>query len=249
MRSRSSRGRENQGRRQQSRVERAGNDQSGGTTRRLGARAGAIIVVDAAQAAPHHAIDVQHLDCDFLAFSCHKMCGPTSVGALWGRAELLEQMAPFLLGGHMIRSVYDETTWGLPHKFEAGTQPIAEAVGFGAAIDYVSEVGIGAIEQHEHGLPPTRSSLSLRCLAVGQRTPPDRRAGIIPFNIEGIHPHDVAQVLDMEASRSARATTAASPDVQAGRRSDESRELLPLHDPGEIDRLVAGLHKAHKLLT
>src|SRR5437762_1842325 len=98
---------------------------------------GAIMVVDAAQAAPHHAIDVQQLGCDFLAFSSHKMCGPTSVGALWGRAELLEAMAPFNLGGHMIRSVtLEETTWGqLPYKFEAGTQPIAEAVGVGAAVD------------------------------------------------------------------------------------------------------------------
>src|SRR5881397_2206906 len=115
---------------------------------------GAIMVVDAAQAAPHHAIDVQQLDCDFLAFSSHKMCGPTSVGALWGRAELLEAMEPFNLGGHMIRQVrLEETTWGeIPGKFEAGTQPIAEAVGFGAAVDYVSEVGLDAIEQHEHEL-------------------------------------------------------------------------------------------------
>src|SRR5947207_2582616 len=115
---------------------------------------GAIMVVDAAQAAPHHAIDVQELGCDFLAFSSHKMCGPTSVGALWGRAELLEAMSPFNLGGHMIRQVrFEETTWGeIPGKFEAGTQPIAEAVGFGAAVDYVSAAGLDAIEQHEHEL-------------------------------------------------------------------------------------------------
>src|SRR5215216_5759141 len=115
---------------------------------------GAIMVVDAAQGAPHRAIDVQALGCDFLAFSAHKMCGPTSVGALWGRAELLEAMAPFNLGGHMIRSVkLEETTWGqLPYKFEAGTQPIAEAVGFGAAVDYVTDVGLGAIEEHEREL-------------------------------------------------------------------------------------------------
>ena len=162
---------------------------------------GAIMVVDAAQAAPHHAIDVQQLDCDFLAFSSHKMCGPTSVGALWGRAELLEAMAPFNLGGHMIRSVsLEETTWGqLPYKFEAGTQPIAEAVGFGAAVDYVNDVGIGAIEEHEREL----LVYALERLAdvpgfVGYGPPADRRAGIVSFNIEGIHPHDVAQVLDMD---------------------------------------------------
>src|SRR5256714_7043216 len=115
---------------------------------------GAIMVVDAAQAAPHHAVDVQQLDCDFLAFSSHKMCGPTSVGALWGRAELLESMSPFNLGGHMIRSVkLEETTWGqIPFKFEAGTQPIAEAVGFGAAGDYVTGGGLAAIEEHEREL-------------------------------------------------------------------------------------------------
>src|ERR671936_383800 len=105
---------------------------------------GAIMVVDAAQAAPHRAIDVQALDCDFLAFSAHKMCGPTSVGALWGRQELLEKMAPFNLGGHMIRAVnLERTTWGqVPAKFEAGTQPIAEAVGFGVAVDYLSAIGL-----------------------------------------------------------------------------------------------------------
>jgi len=108
---------------------------------------GAIMVVDAAQGAPHHRVDVQELGCDFLAFSSHKLCGPTGVGALWGRAELLEPMAPFNLGGHMIRSVRAEgTTWGeLPYKFEAGTMPIAEAVGFGAAMEYVSSVGLEAI--------------------------------------------------------------------------------------------------------
>ena len=100
---------------------------------------GAIVVCDGAQAAPHRTLDVQKLGCDFLAISGHKMCGPSGAGALWGRAELLERMEPFLLGGHMIRSVGDETTtWGaLPHKFEAGTAPMAEAVGLGAAIDYL----------------------------------------------------------------------------------------------------------------
>src|SRR5881392_1324019 len=115
---------------------------------------GAIMVVDAAQAAPHRRIDVQALGCDFFAFSAHKMCGPTSVGALWGRLELLEAMEPFHLGGHMIRKVtVQETTYGeVPAKYEAGTQPIAEAVGFGAAVDYVTEVGLESIERHEHEL-------------------------------------------------------------------------------------------------
>src|SRR5205823_14812773 len=114
---------------------------------------GALIVVDAAQAAPHRAIDAQALGCDFLAFSAHKMCGPSGVGALWGRAELLEAMEPFNLGGHMIRKVqFEETTWGdLPHKFEAGTPPIAEPAGSGAAVDYLTEIGFDATDLHEQG--------------------------------------------------------------------------------------------------
>jgi len=115
---------------------------------------GAIMVVDAAQAAPHRPIDVQALGCDVLAFSSHKLCGPSGVGALWGRASLLETMNPFNLGGEMIRSVaLDRTTFNeLPFKFEAGTPAIAEAFGFGAAIDYISEIGLAAIEAHEHEL-------------------------------------------------------------------------------------------------
>ena len=105
-------------------------------------------------------LDVQALGCDFVAISGHKMCGPSGIGALWGRAELLERMEPFLTGGHVIRSVKaDTTTWGeLPHKFEAGTAPMAEAVGFAAAIDYLDAVGFDAIERYEHELSPTRSS-------------------------------------------------------------------------------------------
>src|SRR4051794_19330831 len=115
---------------------------------------GAIMVCDAAQAAPHRTIDVQALGCDFLAVSGHKMCGPSGIGFLWGRGEILEAMDPFLLGGHMIRRVtFDQTTWGeLPHKFEAGTSPLAEAVGLGAAIDYLTAIGLDAIEAHEHEL-------------------------------------------------------------------------------------------------
>ena len=214
---------------------------------------GAIMVVDAAQAAPHHPIDVQQLDCDFLAFSSHKMCGPTSVGALWGRAKLLEEMAPFNLGGHMIRSVtLEETTWGqLPYKFEAGTQPIAEAVGFGAAVDYVTDVGIAAIEEHEREL----LVYALDRLAdvpgfVGYGPSPDRRAGIISFNIEGIHPHDVAQVLDMDGVAIRAGHHCCQPLMSKLGVAATNRASFYLYTiPEEIDRLVAGLHKAHKLLA
>ncbi|MDH5333146.1 MAG: aminotransferase class V-fold PLP-dependent enzyme, partial [Thermoleophilia bacterium] len=152
---------------------------------------GAIMVADAAQAAPHRRVDVQALGADFVAISAHKMCGPSGVGALWGRAELLERMEPFLLGGHMIRAVGDErTTWGeLPHKFEAGTAPMAEAVGFAAAVDYLHGVGFDAIERHEHELAAYALGRLAELPWVTAYGPPaDRRAGIVSFNVDGVHP-------------------------------------------------------------
>jgi cysteine desulfurase/selenocysteine lyase len=213
---------------------------------------GAIIVVDAAQAAPHHPIDVQELGCDFLAFSAHKMCGPTSVGALWGRAELLEAMAPFNLGGHMIRSVkFEETTWGqIPFKFEAGTQPIAEAVGFGAAVDYLNDVGIDAIEEHEREL--VAYALERLADVPGVTTygpPPERRAGIVSFNLESVHPHDVAQILDMDGVAIRAGHHCCQPLMAKLGVAATNRASFYLYTvPEEIDRLVDGLHKAHKLL-
>jgi cysteine desulfurase/selenocysteine lyase len=222
---------------------------------RLGAWAhgqGAIVVVDAAQAAPHHPVDVQALDCDFLAFSAHKMCGPTSVGALWGRAELLESMAPFNLGGHMIRSVrFEETTWGqIPFKFEAGTQPIAEAVGFGAAVDYLTDVGVEAIEEYEHEL----TAYALERLAevegvTAYGPPPERRAGIVSFNLDDVHPHDVAQILDMDGVAIRAGHHCCQPLMTRLGVAATNRASFYLYTvPEEIDRLVEGLHKARKLL-
>ena len=213
---------------------------------------GAIMVVDAAQAAPHRAIDVQALGCDFLAFSSHKMCGPTSVGALWGRADLLESMAPFNLGGHMIRSVRaEDTTWGeLPYKFEAGTMPIAEAVGFGAAMEYVSNVGLEAIADYESEL----AGYALERIAeVGGITcygpPADRRAGIVSFNVEGIHPHDVAQVLDSEGVAIRAGHHCCQPLMTRLGVAATNRASFYLYTvPDEIDRLVEGLHKVKRIL-
>jgi cysteine desulfurase / selenocysteine lyase len=209
---------------------------------------GAIMVVDAAQAAPHRAIDVQALDCDFLAFSSHKLCGPSGIGALWGRSELLERMSPFNLGGHMIRQVQvEETTWGqLPYKFEAGTMPIAEAVGFGAAIDYVGGVGLDAIERHEHELV----AYALERLAeipglVAYGPPPERRAGIVSFNLDGIHPHDVSQILDMENVAIRGGHHCTQPLMRRLGVAATNRASFYLYTvPEEIDRLVEGLHKA-----
>ena len=163
---------------------------------------GAIHVCDAAQAAPHLRIDVQTLGTDFVAASGHKMLGPSGIGFLWGRTELLSAMEPFLMGGHMIRKVTaDETTWAeLPAKFEAGTSPVAEAVGLGAAIDYLETVGLEAIERHEHMLAGYALELLGEIPGLTLYGPPaDRRAGIVSFNVDGIHPHDVAQILDLDA--------------------------------------------------
>jgi cysteine desulfurase/selenocysteine lyase len=214
---------------------------------------GAIMVVDGAQAAPHKVVDVQALGCDFFAFSAHKMCGPSSVGALWGRLELLEEMEPFNLGGHMIRTVtLEETTWGeVPAKYEAGTQPIAEAVGFGAAVDYITNVGLESIEQHEHEL----ATYALEQLAEvpGIKLygpPPERRAGIVSFNLGDLHPHDVAQVLDMEGVAIRAGHHCCQPLMQKLGVAATNRASFYLYTvPDEIDRLVAGLHKAQKIFS
>jgi cysteine desulfurase / selenocysteine lyase len=213
---------------------------------------GALIVVDAAQAAPHRRIDVQALGCDFLAFCAHKMCGPSGAGALWGRAELLEAMEPFNLGGHMIRRVsFEETTWGdLPHKFEAGTSPIAEAVGFGAAVDYLEAVGLESIEQHEHQLVAYALERLAELPWVDVYGPPaDRRAGLVSFNVEGVHPHDVAQVLDWEGVAIRAGHHCCQPLMRKLGVAATNRASFYLYSiPEEVDRLVDGLHKAKQSL-
>jgi cysteine desulfurase / selenocysteine lyase len=211
----------------------------------------AIMVVDAAQAAPHLAIDVQAIGCDFLAFSAHKMCGPSGVGALWGRRELLEKMEPFNLGGHMIRKVqFEETTWGdLPHKFEAGTSPIAEAVGFGAAVDYLNSVGLDAIEQYEHELVAYALERVQDVPGIVLYGPaPERRAGIVSFNIEGVHPHDVAQVLDWEGVAIRAGHHCCQPLMHRLGVAATNRASFYLYTlPEEIDRLAEGLLRVRKV--
>ena len=214
---------------------------------------GAIMVVDAAQAAPHRAIDVQALGCDFIALSSHKLCGPSGSGALWGRPELLEQMQPFNLGGEMIRSVaLDRTSWNeLPYKFEAGTPAIAEAYGFGAAIDYVTEIGLGAIEAHEHELTEYALGRLAELDWIRVFGPPaDRRAGIVSFEVEGIHPHDVAQILDWEGVAVRAGHHCTQPLMSRLGVSATTRASFYLYTiPEEIDRLVEGLHKVKKNLS
>lgn len=163
---------------------------------------GAVLVVDGAQAVPHMPVDVQELDADFYAFSGHKMVGPTGIGVLYGKRSLLEQMEPVEFGGEMIAMVNDQdSTWKeLPWKFEAGTPNIAGAIGLGAAIDYLSTVGLSAIHEHEKAL---MAYLWPKLTAIPRLTiygPKDtaKRTGIVTFNLDGLHPHDVATAMDME---------------------------------------------------
>ena len=164
--------------------------------------AGAVVLVDAAQSVPHVPTDVAELGCDFLAFSAHKMCGPTGIGVLWGREELLEAMPAFLGGGEMIRDVRLDR-WvpnDIPWKFEAGTPPIAEAIGLGAAIGYLSDLGIDAVREHEVAL--TDYALSVLgdrhgdALRIFGPADPLERGGVLSFTFGDVHPHDLSQVLD-----------------------------------------------------
>jgi cysteine desulfurase/selenocysteine lyase len=161
---------------------------------------GALVLADAAQSVPHMPVSVPDLGADFVGFTGHKLCGPTGIGVLWGRRELLEEMPPFLGGGEMIETVWiDHSTFAQPpHRFEAGTMPIAEAAGLTAAIDYLSEIGLDAIHQHEQALladalTQLKDIDGLRILGPDQ---PRDRGTAISFEVDGVHPHDVSQVLD-----------------------------------------------------
>jgi len=163
--------------------------------------AGAVVLVDAAQSVPHMPVDVQDLDCDFLAFSGHKMCGPTGIGILYGKEALLEAMPPFLGGGDMIRKVeWESATWNrLPWKFEAGTPAFVEGIGLGAAVDYLTGIGMEAIAAHERELTAYAMERLSALPGLNIIGPPaHQRGGVVAFTFRGIHPHDVAHMLDME---------------------------------------------------
>jgi cysteine desulfurase/selenocysteine lyase len=212
----------------------------------------AIAIIDACQAVPNRPVDVQQLDCDFLAFTGHKMLGPSGIGVLYGRRTLLERMSPFELGGSMIRKVTKETTtWAeLPYKFEAGTPPIAEAYGLGQAVDYLTSVGLEAIEHHEAML--TRYALERLAelpFVTVLGPPADRRGGIVSFVVDGVHPHDVAQVLDLEGVAVRAGHHCTQPVMDHFGLMATTRASFYLYNvPEEIDRLVAGVEKAWKAL-
>jgi cysteine desulfurase/selenocysteine lyase len=218
--------------------------------------AGALVVVDGAQAVPHMPVDVQELDADFYGFTAHKLCGPTGIGVLWGRRELLETLPPFLGGGEMIETVWMErsTYAPPPHRFEAGTMPIAEAVGLAAAIDYLTPIGLDAVREHEEGLigyalGALEEVDGLRIL--GPREVADRGSAL-SFTLAGpdgreIHPHDVSQVLDAEGVAVRAGHHCARPLHRRFGVTASTRASLYLYNTrDEIDALVDGLRKTQK---
>ncbi|MBU0906345.1 MAG: cysteine desulfurase [Planococcaceae bacterium] len=210
---------------------------------------GAIMVVDGAQAAPHLKIDVQDLDCDFFAFSGHKMCGPTGIGVLYGKKALLEVMEPVEFGGEMIDFVdlYDSTWKELPWKFEGGTPIIAGAVGLAAAIDFLEEIGLDEIEKHEHHLAAyamDRMS-TIDGLTIYGPKDPQKRAGLVTFNLNDVHPHDVATVLDMRGIAVRAGHHCAQPLMKWLQVSATARASFYVYNSEEdIDLLVKGLNTA-----
>ncbi|MGV3466669.1 MAG: cysteine desulfurase [Heyndrickxia sp.] len=214
----------------------------------------AYMVVDGAQGAPHMKVDVQDLDCDFLAFSGHKMCGPTGIGVLYGKKQLLEEMEPVEFGGEMIDFVdlYDSTWKELPWKFEGGTPIIAGAIGLGAAIDFLEEVGLDNITKHEHTLAEyALNRLSeIEGLTIYGPKDPEKRAGLVTFNLEDVHPHDVATVLDAEGIAVRAGHHCAQPLMKWLNVSATARASFYLYNTEEdIDRLVRGLVKTKEYFS
>ncbi|MFB0515862.1 MAG: aminotransferase class V-fold PLP-dependent enzyme [Candidatus Neomarinimicrobiota bacterium] len=213
--------------------------------------AGALVLVDGAQSVPHFRVDVQELGCDFLAFSGHKMLGPTGVGVLYARTALLESMEPFLGGGEMISMVTMQgATWNeIPWKFEAGTPNVAQAIGLGAAIDYLNRLGMDAIADYCNQLTRyARQVLGpLPGITIYGHAPTSNSA--IPFNLEGIHPHDLAQLLDQEGIAVRAGHHCAQPLMRRLGVSATTRASLYFYNTSdEIDRLAAGIDKAARFL-
>jgi cysteine desulfurase / selenocysteine lyase len=213
--------------------------------------AGAVTVLDAAQSVPHLKVDVQALDVDFMAFSAHKMCGPTGIGALYGKMRLLEAMPPFLGGGDMIKEVHLRSFRpnSVPHKFEAGTPAIAESVGFGAAVDYLSAIGMEQIAGHEHeiieyALERLEEVPGLRLFGPSA----DKKGGVASFTFNDIHPHDVAQILDRDGIAVRAGHHCAQPLHEKFGISATTRASFYLYSTkSEVDALVEGLYKVKKV--
>ncbi|MFL6162449.1 MAG: cysteine desulfurase [Jatrophihabitantaceae bacterium] len=213
---------------------------------------GALSIVDAAQSAPHRPLDVQQLGADFVGFTGHKLYGPTGVGVLWGRYELLAGLPPFMGGGEMIETVdmAGSTYAAPPHRFEAGTPMIAEAIGLGAAIDYVTAIGMAEIEAHEAGLTAYAldAFASLPGLRVIGPNSPVERGGTISFTVKGIHPHDVSQLLDEQGIAVRAGHHCARPVCLRYGVPATTRASFGLYTTaGEIDALVTGLTRVQEM--
>ncbi len=213
---------------------------------------GALMAVDGAQSAPHLPVDVRELECDFFAFSGHKMCGPTGIGGLWGRRELLEAMPPFLGGGDMIEVVeLESSTFApLPHRFEAGTPHIAGAIGLGAAAGYLAEVGMDRVREHgrallEYALERMRSVPDLRVL--GPRRV-EERSGVVSFTLADVHPHDLATILDAAGVAIRAGHHCAQPLMRRLEVTATARASFYLYNTrADVDRLIEALHHARTL--
>ncbi len=215
---------------------------------------GALVLLDASQAAPHLPLDVAALGADFVAFTGHKMCGPTGIGVLWGRKELLEALPPFLGGGEMIETVTMTTSTyaPLPYKYEAGTMPIAQAVGLGAAVDYLSGIGMANIAAHEHALVTyalERLQTVPELRIYGPLTASNRGAAV-SFTLGDIHPHDVGQVLDELGIAVRVGHHCARPIcLRYGIPATTRASFYLYNTPGEVDALVAGLEQARHFFS
>jgi len=209
----------------------------------------ALVVVDAAQSVPHLKVNVKELDCDFLAFSGHKMLGPTGVGVLYGKKELLEKMPPFLYGGDMIKEVgFEKTTWNnLPWKFEAGTPNVAQAIGLGVAIDYLNKIGMEDIRDYEKEL--TEYALKkLKEIDGIKIYGPEQRGSIVSFNLEGIHSHDICTIVDREGICIRGGHHCAMPLMTILGINGSARASFYFYNTKEeVDLLIEGLKKVKKV--
>jgi cysteine desulfurase/selenocysteine lyase len=218
----------------------------------LAHRHGVPVLVDGAQAVPHMPVDVQDLDCDFYAFSGHKLCGPTGIGVLYGKAELLEKMQPFKGGGDMILSVsFEKTIYNtIPYKFEAGTPPIAAAIGLGAALDYLSFIGMDAIAAHEQALLhyATRQMNDLpglRLIGTAQH-----KAAVLSFTLQGVHPHDVGTLLNQEGIAVRTGHHCAQPVMTRFKVAATTRASFAFYNSmAEVDALILGIRNVQKVFA
>ena len=211
----------------------------------------AVTLIDAAQSVPHQKVDIQDLDCDFLAFSGHKMLGPTGVGVLYGKPEILEEMPPFMGGGEMIRTVsLNESTWNdIPWKFEAGTPNIAQAIGLGSAIDYINEIGLDKIHEHEQDILTYALEKMQKIPEVNIYGSADERGAVISFNLENIHPHDLSQLLDNDGIAIRAGHHCAQPIMKKLGVSATGRASFYLYNSKEdVDRLCESLVKTVKFM-